>query len=189
MEGNEKITVNKLHTDEMVKQEMKEMLGASDFYVTLGMVEGLWVIDSPYITGGDVTEDDLKRAMTVCCAEGVSDPVAWHKSLVNAIETAIRPYETIVPEAKPETGVPKVESEVPIFSPEWLADTLNCATDAMPSLTLHELLWEVPMTLVSHLAVSTARRNGATTRRPDDVSEAIKIFKERKKANKENENA
>lgn len=187
MDENEKITVKKLHTEAMVKQEMKEMLGAVEFKLTLGMVEGLWLIDSPYILGGDVTKDALERAMTVCNAKEDTDPLVFHKTLLTAIETAIRPYELIVPDPPKEEDGKK--SEITIFSPEWLADTVSVACQAMPSLTVREILWEIPMTLVTHLAVSTARRNGAITRRPDDVKEALRIFKERQKKNKEKGNA
>lgn len=174
------IVVNKLHTDEMVKSEVRDMLGAGEILLTLGMVEGLWLVDSPYVKGGNVTETDIEAAMKICCVENM-EPLAFHKALAAAIDTACRPYEIIVPDPMQKDGGGGKHSEVPTFSPEWFADQISMACQAMPSLTMQQILWETPFVFVTHLAVSTARRHGAITRRPDDIKAALEILKERKK--------
>jgi hypothetical protein len=178
----DEITVEKLHTTEMVKSEVRDMLCAGEILLTLGMVEGLWLVDSPYVKGGNVTETDIESAMKICCVENM-EPLAFHKALSAAIDTACRPYEIIVPEKDDGGGK---HSEVPTFSPEWFADQISMACQAMPSLTMQQILWETPFVFVTHLAVSTARRHGAITRRPDDIKAALKILKERKKNKREN---
>jgi len=181
----DEIVVNKLHTDEMVKAEVMDMLGAGKILLTLGMVEGLWLVDSPYVKGGVVKPEDVDRAMEVCCVDKGKDPLEFHKSLVEAIDTACRPYEIIVPD--PMQKDDGKQSEVPMFSPEWVADTISMACQAMPSLTLNQILWETPFVFVTHLAVSTARKHGSQTRRPDDIKSAIAQLKEMNK-NKKQEN-
>lgn len=177
------IVVNKLHSDEMVKSEVRDMLGAGEILLTLGMVEGLWLVDSPYVKGGNVTEADIEAAMKICCVENM-EPLAFHTALSAAIDTACRPYEIIVPDpTQKDNGK---HSEVPTFSPEWFADQISMACQAMPSLTMQQILWETPFVFVTHLAVSTARRHGAITRRPDDIKAALEILKERKKNKQEN---
>lgn len=176
------ITVQKLHTDEMIKAEVRDMLGAGKILLTLGMVEGLWLVDSPYVKGGKVEPEDVERAMDVCCVDKDIDPVEFHKSLTEAIETACRPYEIIVPDKKKPENPDAVDvgnsSEVPTFSPEWVADTISMACQAMPSLTVRQILWETPFVMVTHLSVSTARRNGAITQRPNDMKDAIEKLRE-----------
>lgn len=179
------IVVNKLHTTEMIKAEVMDMLGAGKLLLTLGMVEGLWLVDSPYVKGGVVKPEDVDRAMEVCCVDKEKNALEFHVELTEAIETACRPYEIIVPD--PTQKDDGKQSEVPMFSPEWVADTISMACQAMPSLTLNQILWETPFVFVTHLAVSTARKHGSQTRRPDDVKEAIRQLKEMNK-NKKQEN-
>lgn len=174
------ITVNKLHTDEMVKAEVSAMLGEG-MLLTLGMVERLWLHGSPYVKGGKVTTDDLACALAIVPHGdmGIED---FHNALVDALTTAWRAYEIIVPDKKEENGK---ASEIEMFSPEWLAETVSQACHSMPSLTVQQVLWEAPLALVLHLVVSQARRNGAITRRPDDIMEALRRLKE---LNKERHN-
>ena len=171
----DEIKVNGLHSPEMIKEEMREMLGTGDILVTLGMIEGLWLLDSPYIKGGNVTENDLDVAKKVCCAEDGADPIKFHEALVKAIDASCRPFELIVPDS--DITKEQKHSEIATFSPEWMSDQISMACMAMPSLTYRQILWEVPMTMITHLAVSTARRHGAITRRPSDVQGALEAFK------------
>lgn len=179
--------VEKLHTDEMVKAEMRDMLGAGSLKVTLGTIESLWLVDSPYLKGGDVKEEDLANAMSLI-EHGDMEPLDFHKTLMDTLDTAWRAFEIIVPNKDSKDD--GKHSEIEIFSPEWLADTISQACHALPSLTYREILWELPVAMTFHLAVSTARRNGEITRRPDDVQEAVRLLKEHnKKKRKESENA
>lgn len=185
---SDEIEVSKLHTEEMIKDEVRDMLGAGKLRITLGMVEGLWLVDSPYVKGGKVTESDLDIAMQVCGAEKDADRMEFHEELVRAIETACRPYELIVPDADTKDDSVGKHSEVPTFSPEWVADTISMACQAMPSLTERQILWETPFVMITHLAVSTSRRHGAITRRPDDLNAAIAELKKRNKERRKQEN-
>ena len=181
--GNIKFEIEKTHTDEMIAHEVQSMLGASKILLTLGMVESLWLLKSPYILGGKIEADDLGKALEII-PHGDLQPLDFHTALLDELAAAWRAYEIIVPDDKP-TGDNK-HSEIDTFSPEWLADTINQATQAMPSLTYKQILWEVPLTMILHLGISTARRNGAITRRPDDMQEALKMLREHNRQDKEN---
>lgn len=179
------IEVRKLHSEEMIGDELKDMLGVGRLTLTLGMVESLWLVESPYIKGGKVEEQDLAKALELI-PHGEMEPLEFHEALVQALETAFRAYEIIVPDDKDDKNQGKV-SEIDTFYPEWLADTISSACSAMPSLTYHQIMWEVPVVLVFHLAVSTARRNGCITRRPDDLKEAVRLLRERNAKRRETE--
>lgn len=176
MLGNEKITVAKTHTDEMVRDELKAMLGVGQVHLTLGALASLVVLHSPYIYGGKVTEEALADAYGVV-PHGNLGMLEFHEALQEALDTAFRAFELIVPDATTDNK-PSKTSEIEIYSPEWFSDVISQACHAMPSLTYRQLMDETPLTLVFHLAVSTARRNGAITSRPNDVKEAIKQFNE-----------
>lgn len=173
MTGNEKITVEKTHTDQMVQDELKAMLGVGKVRLTLGAIASLKVLNSPYILGGKVTEVELENAYNIVQHDDI-DPMTFHEALQAEIDTAFRAFDIIVPE--PEKGSSKT-SEIEIFSPEWFADIVSQACQSMPSITYQQIWGEIPLTMVFHLAVSTARRNGTVTRRPDSIKEAIKQFK------------
>lgn len=188
MEESNQIIVEKLHTDEMVKDEVRTMLGATDFKLTLGMVEGLWLIDSPYIKGGAVTPNDVECAMKICCVDANVEAVQFHKALQESLDTAFRVFDIFVPDDDPLQKKQGKTSEIGNFSPEWLSDIIAQACQSMPSLTYNQILYEIPLVSVYHLAMSTARRNGAITARPNDMKSAIEQFKElqkRKKKEKE----
>jgi len=168
----------------MISDELKGMLGAGGLTLTLGMVESLWMLESPYIKGGKVEEQDLARALELI-PHGEMTPIEFHEALIKELETAFRAYEIIVPDRDEKKNDGKT-SEIDTFSPEWLADTISSACSAMPSLTYRQVLWEVPVVMVFHLAVSTARRNGCITRRPDDLKEAVRLLRERNAKRREN---
>lgn len=169
-EGFFKITVEKTHTDSMVKAEVLAMLNEGAINLTLGMVARLWLIDSPYIKGGKVESEDVIKAAEII-PHGELDLLAFHNALIDALNTAWRAYEIIVPD---DENKPTKVSEFDTFSPEWIADVIAGACHAMPSLTYNQILWEVPLTMILHLGVSTARSNGTLTRRPDDTVEALR---------------
>lgn len=178
MNGNEKITVEKTHTDEMIADELKAMLGAGKVRITLGGLASLVVMKSPYVYGGKVTEKELEAAYRLI-GHGNLGPMEFHEALQEELETAFRVFETIVPDDKP--GNQSKTSEIGLYSPEWFADIISQTCQSMPSLTYRQLMDEIPLAMVFHLSVSACRRNGALTRRPDDVKEALKKFKEMRK--------
>lgn len=184
-DGKEKFVIEKLHSTEQVKTELRDALGAGKLKVTIGMLESLWLLDSPYLQGGKVEPKDLEVAMEII-PHGDMNPVAFHSALVDTIKTAWRIWEIVVPD---NNGGGK-ESEYEVFYPEWVTDVISQACRAVPSLTLKEALWEVPIAMLFHLGTSASRRNGAITRRPDDMKAAISRIKEhnakKKNGNKEN---
>ncbi len=182
MEEN-KITVSKLHTAEMLDDELKAMLGASDIKLTLGGLMSLVIINSPYVYGGKVDENSLAQAYALI-EHGDMDAIKFHEALQKALDTAFRVFEILVPDDEPTTKKGKT-SEITNFAPEWFSDIMSQASQSMPSLTYRQLLYETPLVAVFHLAMSTARRNGAITARPNDMKSAIEQFKELQKKKKE----
>lgn len=185
MEEN-KITVSKLHTAEMLDDELKTMLGASELKLTLGGLMSLVIINSPYVYGGKVDENSLAQAYGLI-EHGDMDVVKFHEELQKSMDTAFRVFEILVPDDDPTAKKGKT-SEIENFSPEWFSDIIAQACQSMPSLTYNQILYEIPLVSVYHLAMSTVRRNGGITARPNDMKSAIEQFKElqkRKKKEKE----
>lgn len=180
MDGKEKFIVEKLHSDDMIKSEVQTMLGAGKINLTLGVVESLWLLDSPYIKGGKVEPSDLMKAMELIPSE--LEPIDFHNALNEAIDSAFRIFEIIVPDDENSNAK---HSEIEIFSPEWIADIVSQACNALPSLTYHQVLWEIPLMMVFHLVISNARKNGVITRRPDNMQEALQMLKAHNKKKKE----
>ena len=177
MDGSEKITVSKTHTDDMVRDELLAMMGVGRLHVTMGALASLVALRSPYVFGGEVSDSDLDAAMGVV-PHGNLGRMEFHEAIQDALDTAFRVFETIVPDAKQSPGK---TSEIECYSPEWFADMISQACQSMPSLTYKQIMDETPLTMVFHLAISTARKNGAITARPNDMKEAIKQFNALKK--------
>jgi hypothetical protein len=182
MTTDKTFTTGSRHSEKDIKDELRAMLSYGEgLSLTLGTLMLLYLEDSPYVLGGDVTGEDLALAgVLVGRPRGMKDD-EFHDALCGEIATAWRAYEIISPS---QDGGGGRQSRVEMFSPEWLADTIGMACAAMPSLTLHQVLWEAPLALVLHLAISTARRNGTVTERPPDIMAALK--KMREKENGEN---
>lgn len=168
--------VGSLHSEADIANETKAMLGDGDITLTLGLLMRLHLAKSPYITGGQITDSDLDIARAIVPSRRLG-PLEFHEALLKELATAWRAYGIISPSQELPTPRGR-QSQVDLFSPEWLADTINMACAAMPSLTYRQILWEVPLTMVLHLAISTARRNGTITERPADIMAALKKMKE-----------
>lgn len=181
MIGSEKITVNKTHTDEMVLDELKAMLGVGQIHLTLGSLASLVALKSPYIYGGQLTEEAIDNAYSVV-SHGDMGLLEFHAALQEALDTAFRAFELIVPDTDKK---PSKSSEIELYSPEWFSDIISQACAAMPSLTYKQIMSDTPLALVFHLAVSTARKNGAITQRPNDVTEALRQFNNLRATNHE----
>lgn len=178
MDGSEKIEVNLIHTDEMMADELRAMLGMGRVRLTLGAFAELALAGSPYVHGGSVTEAALATAMTLVDHDEMP-PLEFHEILQREVDAAFRPYETVQPD--PETESCRT-SEIRDYSPEWFSDIVANACQSMPSITYDQVWREVPMAMLTHLAVSTARRNGAITARTPDVRDAIRQFKQKRGA-------
>ena len=170
MEG---FKVKSLHTEAMQKAELEAMLGDGRITLTLGLLERLYLAKSPYVLGGAVEDGDLQVAMGIIPHKRM-DAVRFHLQLIDALATAFRAFEIIVPEPEKEDGR---KSIVETFSPEWLADIINLACSAMPSLTYRQVLWEMPLAMTLHLSVAKGRENGMVTERPADIKSALEAMK------------
>lgn len=182
-----KIDAPSRHTGEMVRAELDAMMGFGRIRLCLGHLMQLARAKSPYVYGGQVSEMDLALAMSLWPHDAGKkpDPVQFHRDLVAEMDAAFRPLELFDEAKKDDTGK---RSDVRPFSPEWMADVMRSACQAMPSLGYREILWEVPLTLVMHLGVAEARANGAITCRPRDVKAALKMMREAMKRQAEDKN-
>lgn len=176
MTGSEKITVADTHTDAMLADELRAMLGRGRVRLTLGALADLALARSPYLLGGEVSAEDAEAAYgCVPHADGM-EPLEFHEAVQREMDTAFRVFEAIQPDAETSAS-PAKTSEIGLFSPEWFADLIAQACQSMPSLTYAQAWDEVPLAMMVHLAVATARRNGAVTARPHGVAEALRQFR------------
>lgn len=159
-----------LHGEEQIASELKAMIGASDLKITLGTIAGLKLLESPYLSGGEISLAQILEAYGIIEHGGMSVE-DFHIALQGALDDAFRVFETIVPEKKPEKD--HKESKIGLFSPEWFADMIASACGAMPSLTYKQVLYEIPLAMTTHLVVAYARKNGAITERPVDIKDAL----------------
>lgn len=175
MTGEEKIEVQLVHTDEMMADELRAMLGMGRVRLTLGAFAALSLAGSPYVHGGAVTEEALETAMSLVDHDEMS-PLEFHDALQRELDAAFRVFETIQPD--PQDAPPGRTSEIIAFSPEWFSDLISSACQSMPSITYDQAWNEIPMAMICHLAVSTDRRSGAVTARAGNVKDALAKFRE-----------
>lgn len=169
------IIVPSRHTPEMIRAEVDSMLGLSNLRVCLGHVMMLAESKSPYVYGGKVTPQDIGMAMDILNAKE-TDEAEFHRMLLAELDTSFRATELFEADNNPDEESRK--SDVRAFSPEWLCDVLRAACQAVPSITLEQGLWHIPMTMIMHLGASQARAHGMITKRPVDYKEALKLFLE-----------
>ncbi len=176
------IVVDSLHTEDMIKSETKQMLFGADSGLTLGMLMTLALEHSPYIYGGALDEGAIQYAYEL--SDKHLPMPEFHTALMADLEAAWRAFEIIAPDTDlhPRGKTSKVE----MCSPEWLADTIGNACQSMPSLGYRQVLWEVPLAMVTHLAMATARRNGTITERPADIKRALELLKTMKEKEQSN---
>lgn len=167
----------------MVRHEMDSMLGYSDLRLCVGHVVLLAEAKSPYIYGGKITELDLELAKRILGSKKLKD-ADFHAALQGELDAAFRPVELFDAGDKPQKEKDELH-KIPPFSPEWLADLVRAACQAVPSLALDDVLWRVPMVMAMHLYVAEARANGAKTMRPPDYAEAMRRFYAAQKENKQ----
>lgn len=101
-----KINVPSKHTGEMIAAEVDAMLGAGRMKLCLGHLMQLARMHSPYIYGGQVTELDLAKAMSLWpYFDGQEpDPIKFHKDLVYEMDAAFRPFELFDNAKKDDAG-------------------------------------------------------------------------------------
>ena len=57
-----------------------------------------------------------------------------------------------------------------------MCDLITLAAAALSSLTYHQALWEMPLVALFHLYAAAYRKNGGTTRRPDNDAEVFRMI-------------
>jgi len=163
------------HTEEMIEDEVKSCLGASKLKLTLGGVMSLALLHSPYVFGGEATDNDVKVAMSVIPSD--LQPLEFHAELQKEIKSAWRIWEIVVPEPLKSGGR---KSEINLFSPEWMTDIITGACRGL-NVSYKEVLWEIPLAMLFHLSLSSSRQYGLITERPKGIKEALRLFKEWKR--------
>ena len=158
------IHVESLHTPEMIRAELSAMLERRPA-VTPRRLARLWLADSPFVLGGAVTERALSAARRVL---GRELPAA---AIEEAVSTALRALETIVPE--PDTSRKLTRDDGDSIGPEWLADLYAAVSRAAPGIPWREFL-DMPLAAATHLAAAAHRANGGRTERPVDWEMALK---------------
>lgn len=160
----EPIDIPPLHTREMIDDETAICLGEMKrkFNLTLSLFLKMVARRPQFGMDGVLTDEDI------AFAAGKEDPGYVAPLLIRQIAAVWRAFEII----RPSRHEGAERSEIPEYGPEWLADILAAAADAVPSLGVREMLDDLPMVLLVHLVAAAHRKNGGITRRPDD-SEAI----------------
>ena len=156
------IRVRCLHSREMVRAELAAMLEPQPA-VTPAALARLWLADSPFVLGGEITGRQLQEAQAI-----VGHP--WDIRRIEAeVATAIRALETIVPGASSRR---LSEEGGDAFGPEWLADLYAAVARAAPGIAWREFL-AMPMAAAAHLACAAHRAAGGRTERPMDWQAAL----------------
>ena len=152
------IHVESLHTPEMIRAELSAMLERRPA-ITPRRLARLWLANSPFVLGGPVTERALSAARGIL---GRELPAA---AIEEAVSTALRALETIVPE--PGASQKLTRDADDSIGPEWLADLYAAVSRAAPGIPWREFL-DMPLAAASHLAAAAHRANGGRTERPVD---------------------
>lgn len=171
---DDKIKVEGLHSEAQIMAEVQSCIKDAPLFICLGHVMRLASVKSPYIYGGTIEPYDTEVAAYIMMYD-CKDLQQFHEDFSKELETAFRPYGIVEGKAE-ETAE---HSEIEVFSPEWMADLIGLASQSL-SMTYDDALWKIPMTMMAHLALATARRHGLITKRPMDVKAALKALKEKK---------
>lgn len=159
------IEIPSLHTPEMIREEMEAMLDESPERprLTMGALLRLWLTGSPFIHGGDISEDDL------CVAQGILGG-GWPASeIVLELSCALRALEII-----PRTQGDGASASNAGICPEWACDIYAAACQVSPSMSWEAFLHRLPLALLFHLVAASVRQNGGRTARPADWTAALK---------------
>ena len=166
------IRVIPLHTEEQLSCELDQMLSLASPVVCLGHIMALRHVNSPYITGGDVTEDHVLEAADILDMPKYAVEDA-HRRISKALATCWRIFE-IIP-TPPDQGTQDYKP----LSPEWLADIIAGVCHIMPSATYEEILWKLPFAAVAHLIAASYRAIGKHTSRPFDIKAALAALEQK----------
>ena len=160
------IQAKRLHTTEMVDTELRLFFGPHR--LSLRRMMAFAVHHSPLLFPGDWTSEQLSFLVSICGLAGESgDKVV--QDVVQEWNACQRAFEIIQPKAEKGTTP---HSKIDVFSPEWFADMVSCAAQAVPGASLDDIL-DMSLCLCYHLICANGRRNGMITARPDDLSDAL----------------
>ena len=135
--------------------------------LTLGRLLQLKLKQSPFLDGGRLTPEALAEAISIM---GGGEAVDVCSHLTEQIAAAWRVMEIYPPDGE------KSKSRYDAYSPEWMCDLIALAAEALPSLTYHQALWEIPLVALLHLGAAAHRKNGGATRRPDNDNEVFRML-------------
>ena len=166
----------------MVERELRDFLAslptATSCAPTLGHLIRLRIDKSPFIMGGNVTEADIRRACKTIVFNPFDDdghPLMPLDDIAaeirESIASAFRALEII----QPETGKRHAsrKSKYADWSPEWLADIIASVATAVPGTDTYDILWGMSACQAFHLVAAAVRKNGGSTRRPEDRASVI----------------
>ena len=163
--------VDDVHTPEMIDHEL--MLCISDMkpMVTLANFLDLCQARSPFVFGGEITDEDRQFAFCV-----VNNPFnlkggKFDAALRMELAAISRAFEIIVPEKQAGPA-----SQIPPYGPEWMTNLMAAAADAIPSLTVPVMLRKMSMVMLVHLVAASHRKNGGRTKRPTNAEAAFKLL-------------
>lgn len=157
------IAVPCLHSPEMIRAELSAMLERRPAVTPRSFLR-LWLANSPFVVGGQVTARSEAQAQDIL---GKRLPA---QTIVREIETALRALETIIPNAK--DGQKLAEDGGAALGPEWLADLYTSVSRAAPGIPWRDFL-NMPLAAATHLAAAAHRANGGKTERPMDWDAAM----------------
>ena len=162
------------HTKQMIDDEVAVCLGGlkKSCKLTLSLFMKMVARRPELGMDGILTDDDIAFAGSIFRMERKLDTV--RETLTRQMDATWRAFEII--QSRNGTGE---TSEIPPFGPEWMTDILAGAAEAVPSLSVREMLDELPMALLIHLVAAAHRKNGGITRRPDDqaaIAETLRMI-------------
>lgn len=170
------VRLESLHTPAMIRRELLALGGipvdpvsgdacAAALALTAGALLRLLLDDSPFLSGGDVFQDDLDRAREI-----LELPDLSADEVVEALATAFRPLECIQPLDSKEAHTLDYEG----LCPEWFADLYAAVCRSAPATSWNDFLNEMPLATAAHLAAAAHRSNGGHTMRPFDFARTLR---------------
>ena len=173
--------VKDLHSPEMIADELVFCIDIKPMITLAGFMR-LTLMKSPYVKGGEITEDDRNRALEAVRNPDKLEGCKFDAALCGELAAISRVFDIIIRDPKAKSA-----SQIESFGPEWLADFMTSVADAMPSMTPDVMLHKTSMVMLAHLAAASHRKNGGVTRRPIDMDDAYRQLEELNKEFDDNE--
>lgn len=161
------IEIPSLHTPEMIREEMEGITGRPQDRprLTMGAFLRLWLDGSPFIHGGEISEEDL------LVAQGALGAIWSADQILQELACACRALEII-----PGTQETASGGSYTGICPEWVCDIYSAVCQVSPSTSWEEFLNRMPLVLVFHLVAACSRHNGNKTARPSDWTKAFQAL-------------